>query len=119
MEHRFEIGENQINTVEYSWETALDQKSYVRCVFEPKWRIPEENSQHHFLMRRPFGFTSQRDGQTAIIQMEHPDWRISPAMDAMFEGDISGIFGNEFVPYLTLKPASAFIAEGSSVKMNS
>ena len=53
------------------------------------------------------------------LPMEHPDWRIAPVFDVLLECDIAGIFGTEFVPYLTLKPSSAFIAEGSHVIVKS
>jgi uncharacterized protein len=114
MYHRIEVWENQINTVHYEWKSQR-QKNSVRLVFQGNWRIPDENSSESFLTKRPYGFTRQPKGGTREIQMQHADWRVCSATDAVMECDIAGIFGIEFVPYLTLKPASAFVAEGSAV----
>jgi uncharacterized protein YqjF (DUF2071 family) len=114
MEHELKAGE--VQSMEYSWNTEK-QRSFVRAQFRNEWEETKQNSAEHWLMKRPYGFTATRDGNTQEIIMEHPDWRITPILDYECEFDIPGSFGTEFAPYLILKTASAFIAEGSPVKI--
>jgi uncharacterized protein len=116
MEHELTAGE--VYSMEYRWNTET-QKNFVRAAFKNEWAEPEKNSSEYWLMKRPHGFTATRDGKTQEITMEHPDWRITPLLDVLCEFDIPGGFGTEFVPYLTLKPASVFIAEGSHIEVKS
>jgi uncharacterized protein YqjF (DUF2071 family) len=117
MSHHFDIRENQLNSVEYRWRTE-HQENYVRATYENLWTFPEPNSAEHFFTARPHRFTRRKDGTTNEMVMEHPLWRTTPVLDVKTEFEIPDIFGTEFVPYLTLRPASAFIAEGSAVTLN-
>jgi hypothetical protein len=55
--------------------------------------------------------------QAAEIQyrVEHPRWKIWPAVSYEFQADIASLYGEKFLPPLTASPASAFIADGSFV----
>ena len=117
MEHHFQTGHEQINTVEYSWQTG--KKSFIRVAFKNDWRYPETGSSQHFFMTRPYGFTRLEEGGTNEIQMEHPLWRVASVLDFATDYDIPSVFGEEFVPFLTLRPASIFVAEGSKVEVQS
>jgi uncharacterized protein len=108
----------EVQSLEYTWNTDK-QKNFVRGSFKNEWEEPEKTSTEYWLMKRPYGFTATREGETQEITMEHPDWRITPVLDLSCEFDIPESFGIEFVPFLTLKPASAFIAEGSQVEVKS
>lgn len=115
MRHHFEIGQDPANTIEYRW-WGEQKESYVRAVFSNEWTYPEKESAPYFFSARPFGFTQMQDGSTRQITIEHPLWRTTPVTDSILEySDIPQNFGVEFVPYLTLKPNSVFIAEGSAV----
>jgi uncharacterized protein YqjF (DUF2071 family) len=115
MEHALTPGE--VLSMEYGWNTG--KQNFVRAAFKNEWEEPGKSSTEYWLMKRPYGFTTTRDGDTREITMEHPDWRTTPVLDLACEFDVSGSFGIEFVPFLTLKPASAFIAEGSHVEITS
>lgn len=117
MGHVMDVQPGQLNTVEYSWET--DRKSFVRASFQNKWHYPEPNSPEYFFITRPFGYTRVGEKRTNQIAMKHPLWRVCPVLDFAAEYDIPSVFGVEFVPFLTLKPASVFIAEGSPIMMKS
>ena len=116
MRHDFQIEKNQTNSVEYGWQTERQECS-LRAVFDNQWSYPEANSAEHFFMARPYSFTRRKDGATNEMILEHPLWRTAPVIDARAEYDIPEIFGAEFVPYLTLLPASVFIAEGSPITL--
>ena len=116
MDNVLTLGE--VRSLEYSWDTDK-QKNFVRASFKNEWQEPEKNSPEYWLMKRPYGFTATREGETQEITMDHPDWRITSVLDLSCEFDIPENFGIEFVPFLTLKPASAFVAEGSPVRVKS
>jgi uncharacterized protein len=116
MSHHYQIGDNQPNTVEYRWQTER-QESYVRAVFHHQWSYPEDGTAESFFTIRPFSYTRMKDGTTKEMTMQHPVWRTTAAVDVMTEYDIPEIFGAEFVPFLTLRPSSVFVAEGSAVTL--
>jgi uncharacterized protein len=107
----------EVQSLEYSWDTGK-QRNFVRASFKNEWQEPEKISPEYWLMKRPYGFTATKEDETQEIRMEHPDWRITPVLDLSCEFDIPESFGIEFVPFLTLKPSSAFVAEGSHVEVS-
>jgi hypothetical protein len=50
-------------------------------------------------------------------RVEHPLWAVRKAREYAFDCDIAGIYGEPFVAALTAPPASAFLVEGSDVRV--
>ena len=73
-------------------------------------------SLEEFITEHYWGYTA-RGGRCTQYQVEHPPWRVWRATDAQFKADVTGLYGAGFVPALSAPPASAFIAEGSPVKV--
>ena len=73
-------------------------------------------SLEEFITEHYWGYTA-RGGRCTQYQVEHPPWRVWRATDAQFKADVAGLYGAGFVPALSAPPASAFIAEGSPVKV--
>jgi hypothetical protein len=48
-------------------------------------------------------------------QVEHVSWQVASVTEPAFEADIATLYGEEFVPFLTAKPYSAFFAKGSEI----
>ena len=48
-------------------------------------------------------------------RIEHPRWKIWPAMSHEFKADVATLYGAQFVQTLAAPPVSAFIADGSFV----
>jgi len=57
-------------------------------------------------------------GRTRQYCVVHPPWLIAPAVAAEFSADVRTLYGPEFVPYLSGRPASAFWADGSAVAVH-
>jgi uncharacterized protein YqjF (DUF2071 family) len=99
---------------EYAWEFQGRWNSMrVEGVGQPQ--EPKGGALQEFITEHYFGYTRQADGTTLEYRVEHPKWRVWPAAYASLEGDIAGLYGNEFVPFLNVKPTTAFLAEGSAV----
>ena len=74
----------------------------------------EEGSLEEFITEHYWGYTA-RQGRCGEYQVEHPRWQIWNATEAALEADVATLYGDAFVESLTARPASAFIAEGSSI----
>jgi uncharacterized protein YqjF (DUF2071 family) len=116
MDHRIAVNDLPSGSIEYGWKKD-EKRSFVRALLQHPWQMPQSNSPEYFLTNRPFGFTKMRNGSTREITLEHPVWRTSSITDVHTDLEIPAIFGTEFVPYLTLRPTSAFLAEGSPVTL--
>ncbi len=79
----------------------------------------ESGSFEEFITEHYWGYARQRAGGTVEYQVEHPRWRVSPAREAIFNCDVEALYGKAFAPFLPEVPASAFLAEGSPVKVYS
>jgi hypothetical protein len=47
----------------------------------------------------------------------HPRWRAWPAGDVALDADVAGLYGEAFAEALGGAPHSAFVAEGSPVRV--
>ncbi len=77
--------------------------------------IPPADSEEAFITEHYWGYARQRDGGTVEYQVEHPQWRVSPALESRFECDVAALYGAPFAGFLSGPPASAFLADGSPV----
>lgn len=77
--------------------------------------IPPTGSEETFITEHYWGYARQRDGGTLEYQVEHPQWRVSAALEARFECDVAALYGASFAGFLAVPPASAFLADGSPV----
>jgi hypothetical protein len=47
----------------------------------------------------------------------HPSWRVRQVRQSAFNGDAEGLYGKELADVLRGTPHSAFLAEGSAVRV--
>jgi hypothetical protein len=76
-----------------------------------------ESSLEQFIAEHFWGYSVQRDGGSVEYRVEHPSWRVWQAGEAEFRGKVEKLYGGEFAAVLRRKPASAFLAEGSAVRV--
>jgi uncharacterized protein YqjF (DUF2071 family) len=100
--------------VSYGW--AHDgERHHLAVQVQGEAQIVGEGSHEEFITEHYWGYVRQRDGGTVEYRVEHPRWRVWPAQSAIFECDVAGLYGKNFVEFLQGTPASAFLAEGSPV----
>ena len=75
----------------------------------------EPGSQEEFIAEHYWGYTRGRDGATREYRVEHAPWRVWTGADARLDCDAAGLYGSQFVDCLRSTPASAYLADGSSV----
>lgn len=64
-----------------------------------------------FITEHYWGYTAQKDGSTDEYKVEHPKWQVWRAGASQFDCDVAALYGEEFAPYLSKEPSSAFLAE--------
>lgn len=107
---------NRINSIEYSWRFNGNQNSMKLSVQGDPQPLAEGTEQE-FVTEHYWGYTGQRDGSTLEYQVEHPRWRVWTSEKAELNCDIAGLYGEQFSKALNSPPSSAFLAEGSVVKV--
>ena len=102
--------------VEYSWGSGNEQcKLQAHASSTPS--LPSEGSLQQFITEHYWGYSRQPDGRTVEYHVAHVPWKVWNATLAGFSGDPSDLYGDELSRVLTKAPASAFIADGSSVEV--
>jgi uncharacterized protein YqjF (DUF2071 family) len=77
----------------------------------------EKGSQEEFIFEHYWGYNSISKTKTTEYGVEHVSWQVAKVNDYIFEADVEALYGKAFVPYLTVKPYSAFFANGSDVSV--
>lgn len=77
---------------------------------------PEAGSAEEFISEHYWGYTRTRSGRTGEYRVEHPRWRIWKAATSELVCDAAALYGSAFADVLR-EPASAFLADGSVVKV--
>lgn len=100
--------------LEYTWRLNGEwNKLGVTAVGTPELAIAE--SEAEFVTEHYWGYTRQRDGGTVEYEVTHSAWHIWTAHTAVLSADVRHLYGAEFVEALAASPASAFVADGSTV----
>src|SRR5437868_7216254 len=114
MKHLIEHRDGALK-VEYSWRRASKWESIaISACGEP---VPIAAGTHEeFITEHYWGYTSIRGG-CSEYRVEHPRWKIWPAESFRVIANMAALYGDEFADVLNSPPASAFIAEGSHVRI--
>jgi uncharacterized protein len=119
MSHRIAVtgeGPAAIRQVSYRWRYER-QENEIRVTVRGDASEIAAGSQEEFITEHYWGYTRQRRGGTLEYQVEHPRWRAWTAVDARLEGDPARLYGEGFARCLKAPPASAFLADGSEVRV--
>ena len=114
MWHQIGTSGNEVRRVEYGWRFR-NRENRLRMWLAGGMRDLQAGEEAEFIAEHYWGYTKRRDGTTAEYQVEHPPWRVVEAAETEFDCDVAGLYGGAFASYLTGKPVSAFLAEGSEV----
>lgn len=100
--------------IRYEWRSGQRWNGLAVQVSSAPY-FPDEDSEEAFITEHYWGYVSQRDGATLEYQVEHPRWNVWRASQAELDCNVAALYGPEFAEFLGGAPASAFIADGSSV----
>ena len=120
MRHELQMAnavEGQAGSVAYAWRLAARwHRLEVRTRGRPA--VPDPASEATFITEHYWGYTVHRDGKSKEYRVEHPPWRVWEADGAEFDCDVTAVYGAGFAEWLTGRPRSAFVAEGSPVTVH-
>ncbi len=112
MSHRLEGNQ----TAQYSWVGRRDRGELsISVTGDPAF--PAEGSEEQFIAEHYWGYSAQRDGGCIEYRVEHPSWRVWRAHNASFTGDVEELYGRDLAAIVKNPPTSAFLAEGSRVRV--
>lgn len=108
------VGEGAIQSVAYEW-TFQGRINRLGLSVKGGSNVIEVGSSEEFITEHYWGYARQRDGGTVEYQVEHPRWRVWSAQSSVFECEVERLYGKNLAPFLQGPPASAFLADGSTV----
>jgi uncharacterized protein len=106
----------EIKSVVYSWQFN-NRDNFLKLTTRGSVQVMVAGSQHEFITEHYWGYTAQRDGSTLEYRVEHPRWRVQDAETTELNCDVAALYGQPFCSVLNRRPVSAFLAEGSAVKV--
>ncbi|MFN0021925.1 MAG: YqjF family protein [Pirellulaceae bacterium] len=102
--------------VEYAWRHRGTWCGIqMQCAGERRPLSP--SSGEEFIAEHYWGYSRQRDGSTKEFRVEHPAWEHWPAVNSSLIGPVPEFYAPEFAETLSRAPDSAFLADGSAVKV--
>jgi uncharacterized protein len=117
MSHRIEKFQAEIKSASYFWQFNGWQ-NYLKVVTRGHAQPLVDGSLQEFITEHYWGYARQRDGSTMEYAVEHPRWRIWETQSAEFNCDVASLYGENFCEVLNRPPSSAFLADGSEVKVH-
>jgi uncharacterized protein YqjF (DUF2071 family) len=115
--HGFDEGSTDRRHVRYEWH--LGGRWHALHMHVSGSPSPLQVGSHEeFITEHYWGYCRQRDGGTVEYHVEHPAWHIWPADQHEFDCDVERIYGTPFAAALAQPPHSAFVAEGSPVRVH-
>jgi len=114
MKHNIEHADLRLQ-VEYSWRRGTKWGSLKMSASGEPQNIPA-GSHAEFITEHYWGYTSVRAG-CSEYRVEHPRWKIWNADTFELSADVATLYGEQFVETLNAQPRSAFIADGSHIKI--
>ena len=106
----------QITSVHYSWRFG-GEENFLKLTTRGQPLPIGEGTEQEFITEHYWGYAAQKNGSTVEYQVEHPRWRVWETESAALHCNVAGLYGERFGKYLSGPPFSAFLAEGSAVKV--
>ena len=117
MGHRIETGNGSGPPSVSYWWTVAGRAGSLSLAAKGAPADLVEGTEDHFLAEHYWGYARQRDGGTIEYRVDHPPWRIWPARSAELRCEAASLYGARFADALSGPPRSAFLAEGSTVRV--
>jgi len=117
MAHYIEKVQEEVKSASYFW-WPNGQENLLKVTVRGHTRQLVDGSLQEFITEHYWGYAKQRDGSTAEYRVEHPRWRIWGTQAAECHCDATNLYGESFRGLFDQPPASAFLADGSQVKVH-
>jgi len=117
MSHQIEKFQEEIKSVAYFWRFHGNE-NYLKLATCGGAQLLVEGSEQEFITEHYWGYARQRDGSTLEYRVEHPRWRVWETQAAELHCEAAELYGENFHDTLGRPPSSAFLADGSEVRVH-
>lgn len=105
---------NEVLKVKYEWKMAKNWQT-IEVEANPTSAPLVVGSQEEFIAEHYWGYGITHKGGTLEYEVGHPTWEAYQVNDLNLQCDFDQLYGSQYLPYLSAKPASVFLAEGSDI----
>ena len=116
MSHQIEKFHEGIKSASYYWRFGGNE-NYIKLTTRGRAQLLIEGSQQEFITEHYWGYAMQRDGSTLEYRVEHPRWQVWETQASELRCDVIKLYGEHFQDSLSRPPSSAFLADGSDIKV--
>lgn len=116
MSHSWNTSKNSL-TVEYKWKK--NRWNSLKLITDNQPSEILSGSEEEFITEHYWGYTKVSEQKTSEYGVEHPRWHVYPTKEYSIDVDFQDVYGEDFAFLSTEKPVSAFLAEGSEIKVKS
>ncbi len=102
--------------VTYQWQSKK-RWSEIKLETHGVAALPPESSVEQFITEHYWGYAAQPDGGSVEYRVTHPSWKVWQASAWAFHGDTAEFHGEKIASVLRREPDSAFLDEGSAVRV--
>ena len=117
MSHQLKLAGENPKSIRYAWQFK-GREHFMQIETTGTAQPLAEGSLPEFIAEHYWGYARQRDGSTMEYRVEHPRWNALAAESAKLDCDATGLYGEVFGECLNQPPASAFLADGSTVTVS-
>lgn len=111
--HTYAVDDEHTN-FNYQWKYK-GKWNQLGAIVNNKRESIKPGSAEEFIFEHYWGYNKLTETKTIEYQVEHVSWEIGKVTEFVFDADVAALYGDEFVPFLTKEPVSAFFADGSEI----
>ncbi len=112
------LQETEDDNVEVNYSFLVNKNwNNIQAVTGKNSKPAAPASEEEFITEHYWGYTKLANGNTSEYQVAHPRWNLHEAKRYEANVDAISLYGKQWQPYLSAKPASVFMADGSPVSI--
>lgn len=113
MQHEITVLQDEI-AISYKWKHRKKWNN-ISLTANASFHDIKPESEEEFIFEHYWGYNKYNATTTVEYGVEHIRWQVSEVKNWNLDCDTASLYGEEFVPFLSAKPSSVFLAKGSEV----
>ncbi len=101
--------------LKYEWKFNQSWNS-ISATYSGVAREMLNDSLEEFIAEHYWGYAKGLNKSTEY-RVEHPRWKVLDIESCKLDCDVNALYGDKFAQFISGEPSSAFVAEGSAVKV--
>jgi uncharacterized protein YqjF (DUF2071 family) len=119
MRHHIELDPVGKKGPEITYEFKADNRwNRIYIATEANHYLPDLDSHEASMLEHYWGYSTQKDGGTIEYRVDHPRWNVWNSTASEIDCDFELLYGDQLGSFLTEKPYSVFVAEGSPITVS-